>query len=345
MLKPEHGGYVYDSKIEYDFSANLNLLGMPESVKNVLISSVDEWVKYPDPFCRSLTEKIALKEKTYSESIVCGNGAADLIYRIVYAVKPKNAVICTPTFSEYEKALNECGCMVKKHYLIPENNFGLDFQILDKLDDSIDIIFLCSPNNPTGVIIESSVLKMISEKCLEKNIILVCDECFLDLTENAESHSIKRFLNSNIIILKAFTKTYAMAGLRLGYAVFGDVEMAEKVRKIGQYWSVSAPAQIAGITALSEIDYIKKSVKEISKEREFLISELLKLGFTVYPSSTNFILFHCNVRLDDILKNEKILIRNCENYDGLEYGYFRIAVRTRTENEKLISAIRRNING
>ena len=267
-----------------------------------------------------------------AENIVCGNGADDLIYRIVHAIKPHSAVIAKPTFSEYAKALREVGCVVKEH----ESG-----SIANALTHEVDMLILCNPNNPTGRLIPQDVLEYICDKCAENGTIFLCDECFIDLCEGGGNRTAKRFTNDNIIVLKAFTKTYAMAGLRLGYALFGIPGLAAKVRKTGQFWSVSSVAQAAGIAALGEREYVERSRKIISEERKYLSDEIRKLGFKVYPSDVNFILFDCGFPLDELLLNEGILIRNCANYSGLGDGYFRVAVRCHDENKALVEAIER----
>lgn len=343
MMKNEHGGDIFEREIVYDFSANLNPLGMPESMKNALQKSISKWEKYPDPFCRSLVKKLSERENFPPENIVCGNGAADLIFRIVQTVKPKKAVVCAPSFSEYSKALiqNECEIL---HYLLSEKSgFALDEKILEMLDESVQMLILCTPNNPTGRTVDSELLRRICEKCEANDIVFLCDECFIDFTENA-AHA-EQFINPNVVVLKAFTKIYAMAGLRLGHALFGDAELAESVRRNGQFWSVSAPAQTAGEAALDEKKYLEKTLELAKKEREFLTENLRNFGFKVYPSETNFILFYTKLALDEMLLSEKILIRNCANFDGLEQGYFRIAVRPHEENSALVSAIERCLNG
>lgn len=343
MIKNEHGGDVFEREIVYDFSANLNPLGMPESVKNALQKSISEWEKYPDPFCRSLVKKLSERENFPPENIVCGNGAADLIFRIVQVVKPKKAVVCAPSFSEYSKALTQNGCEISAYFLSEKSGFALDENILEMLDESVRMLILSTPNNPTGRTIDSEILRRICEKCEANDIVFLCDECFIDFTENA-AHA-EQFINPNVVVLKAFTKIYAMAGLRLGYALFGDDVLAEKVRKNGQFWSVSAPAQTAGEAALDEKNHLEKTLELVKKEREFLTENLRNFGFKVYPSEANFILFYTKLPLDEMLLSEKILIRNCANFDGLEQGYFRIAVRSHEENSALVSAIERCLNG
>lgn len=342
-MTDRHGGNIYKYKNYLDFSANINPLGMPESVKNAVIESADFCDVYPDPLCTGLVGKISEYEKT--KHIVCGNGADDLIYRIISAVRPENAVICSPSFTEYRKALEENNCKITEYILSEKNGFDVTADFADCLDFNTDIVFLCSPNNPTGKTININLLENIAGKCLEKNIILVCDECFMGFVTDGKNKSLRNFLNDNIIILKAFTKIYAMAGLRLGYAVFGSEELAEKVRRNGQYWSVSVPAQRGGISALDEKDYLLTTVEFVRKEREFLMSELSGMGLKVFEPEANFIFFRCSLPLDVLLEREKILIRNCSNYSGLEDGFFRIAVRTHEENIIFVSAVRRVLNG
>lgn len=344
-MTDEHGGNIYKYKNYLDFSANINPLGMPESVRNAVIESAYLCNKYPDPFCTELVGKISDYENVPSGCIVCGNGADDLIYRIIAAMKPENAVICSPSFAEYGKALTENNCKITEYILSEKNNFDVMPDFVELLTNDIDIVFLCSPNNPTGKTVNSVLLENIAEKCLKNDIILVCDECFMDFVCDGKNKSLHNFLNSKIIILKAFTKIYAMAGLRLGYAVFGSSELAEKVQHTGQYWSVSVPAQSAGISALGETDYLLKTVELIRKEREFLINEFSEMGLKVFQPEANFIFFKSDLPLDVLLERDKILIRNCSNYRGLEKGFFRTAVRNHEENIILVSALRRILNG
>lgn len=340
----EHGGDVYGREILYDFSANLNPLGMPESVKKAAAAAAAGSGAYPDPHCRELVRRLAEYEHFPEENIVCGNGADDLIYRTVHALKPKRAVIAAPSFSEYAKALSEVGCGITEHRLEESMGFALHESILQRLTDDNDMMILCSPNNPTGRLIEWSVMRALCDACRDKGIIFLCDECFIDLAEDGGKYSARNFMNENIVILKAFTKTFAMAGLRLGYALCGSPETADKIRNSGQFWSVSAPAQAAGIAALGETGYLVKTWELISAERAYLSEMLAGYGFTVYPSDANFILFRSSYPLDELLmRREKILIRSCANYSGAGEEYFRIAVRSHEENTALAAAVERVI--
>lgn len=341
MFKTRHGGNPEKYGAKLDFSSNINPYGMPDGVKKAVIESMDSWERYPDPDCLALRRKLSAFHFVSVENIVCGNGADDLIYRIVLALRPRTAVICVPAFTEYRKALEESGCLIKEFMLKEPEGFELTEDILDLLDDDTDMLFLCSPNNPTGRTVDILLLEKIVRICQLKNIYLVCDECFLDFAEKGSVKTVMGMMNENVIVLKAFTKIFAMAGLRLGYAVFGNSSLAEEVHRTGQYWSVSAPAQAAGIAALDEYEFVKTTVQKISAERKYLSEEMRKLWTYVYDSEVNFILFTSTPQLDELLLREGILIRNCSDYSGLDTNYYRIAVRTHPENEIFISALKK----
>ena len=344
MLNGYHGGNDLGLDIELDFSANLNPLGMSEAVRSAVTAAAGKWESYPDPYCRSLRSKLSEMLGTPYECIVCGNGADDLIYRIVSALRPENALICSPSFGEYRKALLENRCIISEHQLRAEDRFRLTDSILDKISGT-DIVILASPNNPTGLIIEPEVLERIARECLRKDTYLLCDESFIGFAENSRELTALKYMNEKVIVLRSFTKLFAMAGLRLGYAVCGSIESAERIADTGQYWSVSAPAQAAGEAALDEREYIKHTVELIMQEREYLAAELAGMGVKVFPSDVNFILFKACRELGELLLKEKILIRSCADYTGLGDEYFRTAVRTKRENIQLVAAIRRILNG
>ena len=341
----QHGGNIGQLSNILDFSANINPLGTPESVKKAVAETVCDIEKYPDPYCTELLDRLGKHERISAENIVCGNGADDLIFRIVHAFRPERALICAPTFSEYSRVLSETGCEIQEHILDEELDFELGESILTNLERSLDMCFICTPNNPTGRLIAPEILAKISVKCLENNIILVCDECFMGFVEDSENYSLRQFLNEKCIILKAFTKLFAMAGIRLGYAVCGSSRIAERIQQSGQFWSVSALAQTAGIAALDETEYVNKTVRYITEERRFLAAELAKIGVKVYDGAANFLMFRSRIELAEELLAEGILIRDCANFSGLTEGFYRVAVRTHDENIRLINAVRRCLNG
>ena len=345
LEKYEHGGDIYgNTGIKQDFSVNINPFGLPDEVRHALMIRMDEFTQYPDPECRELCAAIALHENVQSDWVLCGNGAADLIYRLCFALKPKNALVCAPTFSEYERALKQTGCMVTYHTLISDNQFKLTTDIEDCLIPGIDILFLCHPNNPTGRLIPENLLERVLYRAKQNGTIVVVDECFLGFTDGSSS---KRYLDDmpGLIVLKAFTKMYAMAGLRLGYLLTSDETLLNKISAAAQCWSVSVPAQIAGVAALSCEGWQDKTRRIITEERRFLSESLRELGIAVFPSDANYLLLRCEQPLYAPLLAKGILIRACENFKGLNRAYYRVGIQTRIENKILVQAVKEILYG
>lgn len=336
-----HGGDIYEGKIVLDYSANTNPFGTPEGVLEAIRQVLDQVHQYPDPYCRQLTGAIAEQEAVPESYILCGNGAAELIYAYCRAVSPKKALEPAPTFGEYGLALDTVGCQVERYPLSGENDFALDQAFVSYLEKQRpDVVFLCNPNNPTGQLIEPTLLKRILDTCKQYGIRLFLDECFLDLTDHGVS--MKSCLQEfpGLFILKAFTKSYGMAGIRLGYGLCADASLLKAMARTVQPWNVSVIAQAAGVAALKEHTFLPKTRELIVRERSFLKHELEALGFWVCPSEANYLLLHGAAGLHTELKPYGIAIRSCDNYHGLGSGWYRVAVRLHDQNKQLIQVIR-----
>ncbi|MDR2796440.1 MAG: aminotransferase class I/II-fold pyridoxal phosphate-dependent enzyme [Spirochaetaceae bacterium] len=338
---PESGGPPLD------FSVNVSPIGPPPAAVAAVRRRAADGGKYPDPFCREHRDALASCLGLDADRIVCGNGAGDLIYRIVYRKSPRGALVTAPAFSDYEKALREVSCNMVYHE-ISKNDFLLDEQILSKINRSVQIVFLCNPNNPTGLTIDRNLLELIVRKCNAHGVTLVIDECFNEFLDEAGTHSALPFAYEfqNVIILRAFTKIYAMAGLRLGYCVTGSVKDADAIVETGQAWPVSVIAQSAGIAALQDKDYIKNVRALIGEERTRMKYEFERLGVEVLGGEANFIFFRIGPgsgfdkkTFFDSLLRRNILIRCCGNYRSLDDSYYRSAVLTHDENTLLLQAM------
>lgn len=342
-----HGGDIYRNQVTYDFSINVNPLGMPEQVKQILKASVESWSAYPDPECQELVAAIARYHHISPEWILCGNGAADLIYRLVWAVKPRRALLAVPTFSEYERALRETGCRVDIFEMKEEEDFRLDMgKFAGLVVSGTDMVFLCNPNNPNGLPVPKRDVLALADACRRVHATLVVDECFCELLEEPGACSVipEAEERPGIVILRAFTKTYAMAGLRLGYAVCSDRLLLEQMRRFCQPWNISVPAQQAGTAALGEKEYLARARLLISTERERMEKRLREMGLKVYPSAANFLLFwYPDERENSLWKwcaKQGVLIRDCSNYRGLGKGYYRVCIRKPQENEQLLRIVK-----
>lgn len=325
-----------------DFSANVSPYGTPESVIKAIEKTAYEADRYPDPLCRELIREIAVCEDTDESFIMCGNGAADLVFRLCFALKPDSALITAPAFSEYGAALEASGCSIRYYRLHEENDFRLGEDFPDAVTKDTQLVMLCQPNNPTGTVDDRSLLLRTAEKCRRAGAVLMIDECFNDFLDEPKKHTMKDLIATydNLVILKSFTKMYAMAGVRLGYCICSDTVLLERMRLAGQPWSVSHIAQKAGLAALHEKEYAEEVRRKTSEERQWLTGRLQSIAKKTIPGAANFILFKSITGLDVKMRERGILIRNCGNYRGLEEGWYRVAVRTHEENEKLIGALK-----
>ena len=346
MIKYTHGGdiYKYDDKL-LDFSANINPLGMPESAKNAIIDGINKYQTYPDHSSRKLRNSLSEFYGFDSNKIVCGNGAADLIFRICLALRPQKVLVTSPTFSEYEEAVLISGGKVQNHLLRESENYDVTLEILESIDEDTDMVFLCSPNNPTGRAIDLNIIEAVLDKLQGNKGILVLDQCFVHFMVEEEKYFAINLLKKfdNLIILGAFTKIFAMAGLRLGYALFGSEDIASKIENTLQPWAVSTVASEAGCAALNK-DFIKETKDYVKYQREFLFQHLSDLGIKVFKSQANYMLIKVDEKFDDgdladVAIKHRILIRKCSNFKGLSPSFFRIAVRTEAENTTLIDVL------
>lgn len=336
-----HGGDIYTYKNMLDFSANLNPLGLPPAVLQAAEAACAGAAAYPDPLCRELRAAIAEHEGVPAEQIICGNGAADLIFRLVWAEKPRSALLIAPGFAEYEQALNSVGCNIKHYFLTETNGWRLGEDYLAALESCPDMVFICNPNNPTGLTVEPDLLAEMLARCEKLGVRVVLDECFNDFLADGQKHTQKALLGQNrsLFILKAFTKTYAMAGLRLGYGFSSDHDLLVAMEAVAQPWSVSIPAQAAGVAALGERAYVARAQALVGAERKRLAAALKALGCTVFDSEANYIFFKAPVGLCAAMRKEGVLIRDCANYPGLSEGYYRVAVKLPLENDRLVLAM------
>ena len=336
-----HGGDLYGQPVTLDFSANTSPLGTPESVQEAVRQALPELHHYPDPYCRKLTQAISRHEQVPCEDILCGNGAAELIYAYCRAAGPCRAAELAPTFAEYALGIQQAGGEMVHYPIREEENFDLDRDIFPFLERTQPrVLFLCNPNNPTGRLIPPELLEEILTVCGRQGIRLLLDECFLELSEGGVSMADRLQENPHLTILKAFTKSYGMAGLRLGYVLSRDHQMLKKMAAVVQPWNVSSLAQAAGVAALEDTGFLEQNRAVIFRERRWLAAELEALGFRVCPAAANYLLFRGQPGLQAALRPCGIAIRTGGTYQGLGPGWYRIAVRLHAENRQLIAAIR-----
>ena len=346
MAEYTHGGDLLTAQSRYggavlDFSTNLNPLGMPPQVKQAAAEA--DGAAYPDPLCRHLRQAIAAHDGVEEGQVICGNGAADLIFRLAFALKPRKALLTAPTFSEYEGALTCVGCQVERYALDIDRDFDLDEGFLKAIVPGVELVFLCTPNNPTGRLMDPELLAEAARRCRDVGARLVVDECFLPLAGGGAGLAPRLTEFPHLFLLRAFTKSYAMAGLRLGYGLSADLELLETLGRFAQPWGVSAPAQAAGTAAFTRCPQWPEQARAlVERERPVLAAGLEGLGCRVVPSQANYLMFQAEhiTDLKEKLLQRGILLRSCANYHNLGPDWYRVCVKGGEENRRLLAALK-----
>jgi threonine-phosphate decarboxylase len=340
-----HGGDVWrwGEQISLDFSASLNPFGMAPEVRAAALEGVARSVHYPDPACAALTAALCAAEDVPEHWVHWGGGAAAVLDAAVAALKPRTALLFDPCFGEYERVLIRHGCALRRCALSAADCFDLTADHLNSLSPEVDLVVLCTPNNPTGRSIAPGILLKMLERCSALDIAVLMDESFLELCDAQRRTDLRPLLGENrkLLLLRSLTKSHCIPGLRLGYALCGHGDWNRALRAGEDPWRVSVPAQLAGVAALGCPDWPKRAMERILPERRRLTDELRKLGCTVWASHANFLLFHVpgDSTLRQRLEGRGILIRSCESFRGLGPDFYRIAVRTPEENTLLLGAL------
>jgi cobyric acid synthase CobQ/L-threonine-O-3-phosphate decarboxylase len=350
----EHGGNVKKLALEagrspeelLDFSANINPLGPPDWFRPLISSRLSSLVHYPDPDSSSLKASISDHFGVKEEDVLVGNGSTEIIHSLPRALPIRSALIPVPSYSDYVNAIELAGKPAEKIFLKEEEAFRLDLSLLDGKISSGQLVFIGQPNNPTGLLVDPAALRALALK--HPSTFFVIDEAFFDFVEDTESLIGNR--PSNIIVLRSLTKFYAIPGLRLGYAI-ADPDVIRKIKNIMPLWSVNGLAQAVGEHALQDHVYALQTRTLIRQQREFLSNEIHSIpGLTVFSGQANFLLVRLDRQPADApalarqMLSSGIAIRACDNFDGLDRRFFRIAVRNEDENLKLLHALKKGLN-
>tara|TARA_B100000686_G_scaffold309693_1_gene351832 strand:+ start:1677 stop:2759 length:1083 start_codon:yes stop_codon:yes gene_type:complete len=344
-IPASHGGIFSitnpDEKI-IDFSSNVNPLGCHPGVKKYLKKQLNQIDVYPDSESTKLRSNLKWFTGLNTSQILVGNGATEIIYNFCSAFvnKKTKVLIPCPTFSEYENAVKFFeGKIIRFKSLNLANDLS---KFLTKIPTK-GIIFFCNPNNPTGELLSKKYMEEIVKKAEKKSTLVFLDETFIELVPDSNS-SLVKFIKSheNLFILRSFTKSFGLAGLRIGYGL-GNKKIIEILQKIKIPWNVNYIAQSAASAALCYSDFLDKSRINIKKENSFLMNSLSNFQWlSCFHSSTNFILIKTKINsklLQKKLLKKNILIRDCSSFCGLNRNYIRIAVKNRNQNKLLVKAL------
>lgn len=346
---PPHGGDVYhlarslglDLSELLDFSANINPLGWPPGIPGAIQQALGEIVHYPDRRCLELRRHLAVYHGLSPEQILVGNGSTELLYLLARVLQPQKALIVAPAFSEYEHALAAAGVPVAFRATGEAQNFTL----AEPLDpQGAELVFLANPASPSGVLMEPELLLESAARLEAAGVHLLLDEAFVDFVEEASLKThLARF--PRLLILRSFTKFFAIPGMRLG-CLLAAPDLIRRLAALQEPWSVNTLAQAMGRACLQDRDYMTRSRALVRQERQYLLEGLESLpGLKPFPSTVNYLLVRITrpdwtaASLRQALLSEKIVIRDASNFRGLDERFFRLAVRSREENQRLLQAL------
>ena len=348
-MKHVHGGNIYTYKNCLDFSANCNPLGTPESVKQAVRDSLDHLKDYPQVGYAPLKEAIAAYEDVKPEHIICGNGAAELVFSLCHALRPRRALIPVPTFAEYEQALESVGAQVEHVLLKEEEEFCVQDSFIDWLHKDLDMVFLCNPNNPTSSAIMEEDLRKLIAFCADKDIFVMIDETYVEFAPDVEEITAIPLTRefTNLMVLRGVSKFYAAPGMRLGYGITGNMEFLSKMREKQTPWSLNSLGAFAGELMLRDHDYIQETRDLILDERDRMEQELQNIPtFKVYPAYANFILL--KIRRDGLTSadvfeaciKKGLMIRDCSSFQCLDGEFVRFCIMMHDDNTKLLNVLK-----
>lgn len=346
-----HGGNLAAVSDQYgwrpeeflDFSASINPFGPPKGSWSAFRESFRQLTAYPDPDCRRLRRRLGARISVPTGQILIGNGSTELIFLIPRALSLRTVFIFNPTYQDYEAAAQAARCRIQSSLLPLSPTVDHFNSALSRVQSKIDLVFLCNPNNPTGSGLSTDAVTWLARR--HPSALFVIDEAYADFVGEENASLLWRQLPKNVIVLRSFTKIYSIPGLRLGFAVARE-EVIERLDRFKEPWSVNGSALSVGESLLDEKPFVEESRTRLEEEREFLFGQLSRIpGLGPLPSETNFLLIRRTdggsaEGLKRSLIQEKVLIRSCSNIRGLNRTFFRVAVKRRSENRKLIDLLR-----
>ena len=329
-----------------DFSASISPLGPPASARKAFINSYNKISRYPDPYGETLKRALANRHGLQSAEVLVGNGSTQLIYLLCAALRPRTALIVDPAFSEYANALALAGAKIRSISLTLDSGFQFSRkELFAAWEKDCDILFLATPNSVTGQLIPKAEIENIARHALIRKSFVVIDEAFIDFVEHQSVKMLAR-RNPFLIVLRSLTKFYGLPGLRLGYLI-GEAGRVAQLANYQEPWSVNGPAMSVALACLEDRGFAAKTEHWLEGERKFLFNRIRTVqGLHPYPSNVNFLLVKLAkygvdaLELRSFLLHKKILIRACNTFPQLGGNYFRVAVRRRKDNRRLLAALR-----
>ena len=354
-MSVNHGANLYDlskkygfSKDEFlDFSSNINPFGTSTLAKEYVINNINMVSVYPDVKYSSLKKSISSYCKCDKNNMVLGSGATELISSFISTINPKKAVLLSPAYSEYERELKKNNCEIIKYFSREYNDFKIDpVELVDFINEhKSDLIIICNPNNPTGFTFSKYEIEVILNNT---NAFVMVDETYVEFT-NTNVYSSTPLVDKydNLFVIRGTSKFFSTPGIRLGYGLIGNQDIKNKINENLDLWNINIIASAMGEIMFTDKNYINHCVDVILRERDYLYKSLNEFkNLKVYESKGNFILCKLEDKimtaheLREKLIPKKIIIRDCQSFDGLDEYYFRVCVLKPEDNRYLINSLK-----
>ena len=334
-----------------DFSGNINPFGFPESIRNALSQNIDIVCTYPDKNYTALRESISAYTGADANNIVVGNGSTELISTFIKSVNAKKTVILGPAYSEYEHEASLTGGSFTYFPLKEEEGFLLNLEgLLQALTPQVNLFIACNPNNPTGTAITVSQMERILDHCQKNGTSVMIDETYIEFSDSLDEICSIPLVEKyeNLFVIRGVSKFFAAPGLRLGYGICKNQTYLDLLKTIQDPWSVNILASFAGERLFGDLDFIQRTKKLISSQRQILMEELSRWkNVRVYPSSSNFILLKLLTKKIDAaeifeqLIHQKMLIRDAASFPFLDETFLRFCLQLPEQNAALLAALKK----
>lgn len=331
------------------FGANVNPLGLSESVRTELARHLDLITAYPDREYKDLRRVIAAYCGTDPDYVVTGNGSTELISLLISQRNAKHALVVGPTYSEYERELSLTGGRITKYFLNESQNFRPDLKDLEcALTDDVDFLILCNPNNPTSSAFTLEELRMLAVQCQKRGIFIMIDETYVEFAPDIKKLTAIPLVSDfdNLMIIRGVSKFFAAPGLRLGYGITSNRAFLKNLKKHQNPWSLNSLGAYAGELMLKDTDYIRQTRKLILSERDRCMDRLKKFRYVKpYPAYGNFILIRLlkeGLTSFDVFEHaikQGMMIRDCSSFDGLPGEYVRFCIMNPPDNTRLLDCL------
>lgn len=332
------------------FGANVNPLGLSDTLKADLAAHLDLLSSYPDRNYTALKKVIGTYCQILPEHVIVGNGSTELISLLIQTRKPRKTLVLGPTYSEYGRELDLVGSSVHTYLLKETDQFHLDLNAFcAEIKKGYDLVILCNPNNPTSSALKTSEIQTILDCCREADSFLMIDETYVEFAPDISEITSMSLIRSydNLMILRGVSKFYAAPGLRLGYGATSNKQFLQDLLLMQNPWSLNSLGAYAGEKMLQDQNYIQKTRELILSERERMCAELSKIdALTIYPAYANFVLVKINkdgvtsADVFEFLIKRGLMVRDCSSFKELGGEYFRFCIMAPEDNERLVQGVR-----